>query len=161
MSVSRLSFPGGSYCDSKPSGEYAVLFAGSHLQTHLGRIELPGEDVLFVRVGFWRTADGRLVFAITGQGHDSGVCWLWAEGAWTEHGPTNGVSPAIIDNDGNLLIVRPGPDVTSQGYRFADEHNRAWMGDETYADKDRQIWEYTTLAEVTIGQGESGCQVLL
>lgn len=157
----RIAFPGGSYIDGRPSGEHAVLYAGSHIGSHLGVLPLagdgrPNQDVLFLRI----TPSGE--FKIAGQGHDDGLCWEWASGQWATHGPTHGVSPVIYDNAGTLLIVRPpvpGHEQTSQGYRFVDASGRVWFGDETYADKDRHIWEYTTLG-VTVGQGESGCHVL-
>lgn len=157
----RITFPGGSYVDARPTGEHACLFPGSHIGTHLGVLPLAGEgrpnqDVLYLRVA----PSGP--FKIAGQGHDDGLAWEWSGGVWSTHGPTNGVSPVMYDRGGNLLIVRPGPDVTSQGYRFTDENGRVFSGDETYADKDRRIWEYTTLGGVTIGQGEhGGCEVII
>lgn len=157
--MTRLSFPGGFYCDGLPSGEHAVLFPGSHLQTHRGRIDLPGEDVLYLRI----TNIGG--FKIAGQGHQSGLAWLWdsADGQWRSFGLTHGQSPVIFDAQGNLQVFRySGPNTSSQGYRYVAEDGRIVTGDETYADPSRQIWEYTTLAGVTIGQGgQGGCEVLL
>ncbi len=155
MTMRRYSYPGGSYCDSAPSGEFAVLYPKQFVQTHLGPIELPGEDVLFLRI---TTFGG---FGMCGQGHDSGAAWQWRNGAWSEYGPTNGVSCVMFDKGGGLLIVRPGPDVTSQGYRQLDDAGEPVMGDPTYADKVRQIWEYSTLAGVTIGQGGNGGAIVL
>ncbi len=155
MTISRFSYPGGSYCDSAPSGEFAVLYPKQFVQTHLGPIQLPGEDVLFLRI---TTFGG---FGMCGQGHESGAAWQWRNGAWSEYGPTNGVSCVMFDKGGGLLIVRPGPDVTSQGYRQLDDAGEPVMGDPTYADKARNIWEYSTLAGVTIGQGGNGGAIVL
>ena len=152
---------GGWYADCLPGREYAVFMTGAdpHLQTHVGRIELPGEGLLYVRV----TNVGG--FGICGQGWQSGKAWLWRNGAWTEQGPAHGTSPCIFDLQGNLLVIRPGADVTSQGYRYVDANGRAWLGDETYTkvlDDGQLIHEYTEVADVTIGQGhEHGTQVFL
>ncbi len=169
MTISRFSYPLAQHCDARPSGERAVAFHGDYpglphnpdarLETHLGRIDLPGEDVLDIRI------TQRGPFKMTGIGHISGAAWLWADGKWTENGPTNGRSACIFDNDGNLWVVRPGPNVTSQGYRYVDDAGALVSGDSTYtlvAPDGLMIHEFSTLAGVTFGQGhESGTHVLI
>ncbi len=42
--MTRTPYPGGSYADALPSGEFAVLFVDAYINTHLGIIDLPTDD---------------------------------------------------------------------------------------------------------------------
>jgi hypothetical protein len=50
------------------------------------------------------------------------------------------------------VIINTGA-AGSQGYRYIDSNGNPVSGDATYADPARQLWEYTTQGDITIGQG--------
>jgi hypothetical protein len=149
-------YPGALYGVNLVSGEQAICFP-DRVATHLGRVDNPnGDYLMFPRI---TTVGG---FAITGKAHTGGNAWVNA-GSWIDDGPSNGSWPAIFDRAGTLHIIRPGPDVTSQGYRYVDEQNRLILGDDTYYSPAMGLSEYTTLAGVSIGQGHDrgGVRVMI
>jgi hypothetical protein len=153
--ATRAEFPGGWYAEilPRPNAQSVVLIGNSHLESSVaGRVDLPnGQNVLFTRIG---------PGCFGGQGHVDGGGWVW-NGGWSNRGIAHGVSP---------LIFRPGtcdpliatPAQGSQGYRFIDDAGRAWTGDETYADRVNQIWEWTRRGNIACGQGpEHGYHCLI
>jgi hypothetical protein len=142
-----FAYPGALFGVNLASGEQALCFP-DHVGTHLGPVTNPnGDYLMFPRI---TTVGG---FRIVGGAHTGMDAWLYAGGQWMPQGPRNGSWPAIFDRNGALLIVRPAPNVTSQGYRYIDEQNRPVMGDDTYYSPALGLSEYTTLAGVSIGQG--------
>jgi hypothetical protein len=147
--------PGGWYCDAIPGGAQVAL-VGSALRTDRGLIQPPpgNQKLLFVRMA----RDG---IRFAGQGHQDGLAWLWSGSGWSSHGVAVGVNPVIFDKDDNL--VPSGPKGQSQGWRYLADDGSLVTGDSTYANAATGLYEYTTHADVTIGQGgdEEGCQALV
>jgi hypothetical protein len=154
--MTRQFFAGGWYVDALPSfhsGEFAVLYPGSHIQSHIGRIELPGDEPLYLRI----TNIG--VFKFAGQAHNSARTLEW-DGAWHDRPVACGVSPVIYDGFGQLLISQCGP-VGSQGYRYVNAADgRVITGDQTYGSS-FGLSEWSEYAGLYIGQGHDsgGCLV--
>lgn len=166
--MKSLTFNGGQYAFALPDGGYGVLFPGSHIDTHLGRIALPADDVLFL-VG--TSFNGALYMA--GQGHNSGNCWLYGPKGWQSAGPTFGVSPCAFGTD-TLYVVTSGStcrmvslrdgearDLTapfgSQGIRYIRGISPV-SGDDTYRDGD--YFEFTERGNVRVGQGAIGGAII-
>lgn len=145
--MNRLDLAGAFYCDATVGGAFCALRWDLHIQTSTGTIPLPGENVLFLRL----SRSGQ----IAGQAHVTGKALLWNGSVWNNAGTTHGVSPCVFDAAGNLVVATLAQG--SQGYRYCASDGRLVTGDETYADPARQIWEYTTYGDVTIGQGNTGC----
>lgn len=141
--------PGGTSGDFLPSGEFAVGVSNG-VETHLGfkAVEPPESGLLYPRV----TNVGGFKFAGQGHSDDLRETWLW-DGTWKKQGKSTGTSPVIFDTTGQLLIIRPAPDQTSQGYRQIGPDGHPILGDASY-----QVWnglnEYTNLGDgLYIGQG--------
>lgn len=151
----------GIYADSLPSGE-KVCLGDNQIDSHLGPIALPGEDVLHLVI----TNIGG--FKIAGQGHGTGAAWLWQPGiGWRERGPTFGVYSCIFDAQGELVVSTTAQG--SQGYRYVDDNGALVTGDDSL-NQDRRVvvenglrslWEYTVLGGVAIGQGATGAHVII
>jgi hypothetical protein len=150
--VKRLSVAGGRYGDILTSGAYAVMTL-VEMVTHRGPIAYTIDRALYPRI----TEVGG--FQIAGQAAAGGGCLHWHDGKWHRDPRTSiGASGHIFDKQGRLHIIAGG---TSQGYRYVSESGGLVLGDATYADKARRIYEYTTYGDLTAGQGEhSGCLVL-
>jgi hypothetical protein len=148
--VRTLSIPGVWYAEALPGGEYCALVWGSHIETHLGRVELPspGENVLFLRC--WQGD----VFKMAGQSHTGrgNLEWRSDTREWSVITASSyGVNPVIYGRQGQVIINTGA--AGSQGYRYIDSNGNPVSGDATYADPARQLWEYTTQGDITIGQG--------
>jgi len=143
----------GWYVDALPSNEYVRLIPGSHLETHRGRVELPGANVLYLDLA----ADG---IRFCGVGHQPPVedtALEWNGGQWIPHGKTVGPRSVIFDATGHVLTVpAAGLPAGSQGYRQVADDGRIVLGDEAYADTARGVWEYTTRGDITVGQSGKG-----
>jgi hypothetical protein len=154
--MSRQFFPGGSYVDALPSGEFCVLYFGARVDTHRGSLTLPpGEQgPLFLRCS---NVGG---FKFAGQAHDGlgGYEWREAEGWRAFPPPCCGVSPVIYDRDGMLHISDCS--IGSQGYRFVDADGRIFSGDETYGSP-YGLNEWSRYQDLYIGQGHQGGGVLV
>jgi hypothetical protein len=152
--ATRADFPGAWYADALPNRAYVVLVGNSHLETSRGRVELPGQNVLRVRIA----PDG---IQLAGQGHVDSQAWHWTGSEWIAKGPAHGVGPVIFDRANALHIATPA--VGSQGFRFVDDSSRIWTGDETYADRPNHLWEWTQRGSIQCGQGgdEEGLQCLV
>ena len=155
-----------------PTGEWAMAFPGSHLESHIGRIERPTGhagpfDILYLDI---TNAGG---FRIAGQAQqepqspDRGA-WMWENGRWT-HVSTEapGTYPVMFDAQGRLHIATTAQN-GSQGWRYIAEDGELVSGDDTLNAQRRigvalglsNLWEYTHLGGVVIGQGETGCDVI-
>jgi hypothetical protein len=151
--MTRLTFPGGSHPDALPTGEHVVLFHGAHLTTHAGDVPFPpGETfgTMFNRI----SPDGR---HFAGLKHDGGGLAENTDGVWHDvPGPFAGTSPLIYDLNGRLihdLIVYADGSVSSQGYGYIDEQNRAVPAQDTFATADGQINRFSVYRGVIFGQG--------
>lgn len=156
-----LPIVGGWYGENLPSGEYAVAVPGRGVETHQGFVPNPpnsGLGPLYLRI---TNVNG---FAMAGQPHDGPKGTLYWDSptvGWRLLTPVSyGVSGHIFDQQGVLRILEAGPNQTSQGYRYVARDGRLVLGDETYTDPARQIWEWTEYDGITIGQGEQGAIVL-
>lgn len=147
----------GSWADFLTSGHYVVL-DGDVIRTWdpAKVIPLPTpESLLFLRL---TVTNG---FKVIGKGQISGKAWMWtdADQQWHDLGPTSNNQPVAFDNDG-LPFIAPAS-FGSQGIRYFDEHNQPVTGDDTYNEERRvarelgitQLWEYTHLGGITVGQG--------
>jgi hypothetical protein len=162
--------PGAISAVALPTGEYAQAILGSHIDTHLGRVERPGFDVLYLDI------TNKPYFKIVGQAQVEPTDGN--RGTWEYNSNTNewkhvsleapGVYPVIYDHNGNPHIATT-PHNGSQGWRYQDENLTLVTGDDTLNDQRRVgkelglkgMWEYTHLNKVTIGQGETGCDVII
>jgi len=154
--LTRTVVPGGVYGERCTTGETAVLIWGSHVQTHLGNVALPPDELRAGGKGPLYTRIRCAPFAFAGQSHAGLGTWQWRVGiGWTLHPPACGVSPVIYTAAGDLLISDCS--VGSQGFRYIDRHGRPISGDMTYADIPNRIWEWTEYDGVRVGQGNDGC----
>ena len=155
-----LTIAGAMEGDSLPSGAYVVNFWDHERLEIVGPVGVqPPQKIRYPRL----SEDG---ISIAGQGQEFGT-WDWNGANWLEYGPCSGTSPVIFDARGILHIVRPGPDVTSQGYRCLDSAGNPVLGDDTMAIDvaGRLLHEYTPidtmLGRILIGQDhESGVHVI-
>lgn len=147
-SMRRSDYVQGWYCDALPSGQYAVApFAGQgQIRTSHGAVPLPGEPLLYTVLA----PDG---VQIAGVGNQTDRAWRWDGQQWHEHGLAFGPQAVIFDTSNRLHVVTGPP---AHGYRYVDGGGNLITCTDTYADPARQIWEYTDLGEVTIGQGGEG-----
>lgn len=165
----REVLPGASYGFALPDGGWGALYPDSHIDTSEGRVEVPGENVLFLVGARHR---GRVVLA--GQGHQSGACWFWDGLAWQEVSGTFGVSPCAFGS-GLLCVAIRGDrylqlalatgvvtelplSIGSQGFRYVDEGGTPVTGDATY--RAGALFEYTQRGDVRVGQGQDGGAIL-
>jgi hypothetical protein len=177
-----MKFLGGMYAVCLPGNEYAVLYPGSHIESHLGMIPLPdpGFDILEFEI---TVADGE--FKIAGKAQrepnspDRGV-WEWRQSTseWT-HLSTDarGTYPVIYDHAGVLHHATQAQN-GSQGWRYVAENGALVTGDDTLNEQRAvgimlgldEMWEYSHFAGVTIGQGvelypdgreEAGARVII
>ena len=166
-------FPGALAAVALPSGEWAVAFPGSHIQTHAGRIDRPvgvagAFDISYLDI---TTVGG---FKIAGQAQcephsPNRGTWVWENGQWTQLSTeAPGTYPVMFDRNGHLHIATPERN-GSQGWRYVSDDGDLVSGDDTLNAQRRvglalglsDIWEYTHLGGVCIGQGETGCDVIV
>lgn len=154
--VRRIELPGCWYVDALPTGEYAAACRGSKpVQSHLGELGKPeaGDGPLYLRLA----ATGPFRFA--GQSHIGLGTWEFTNGGWQLRPANCGISGAIYDATGILRLSDCS--IGSQGWRYVEDGTgRLVTGDATYADIPRQLWEWTTHGDITIGQGLTGCIAL-
>jgi hypothetical protein len=145
----RSDFGQGWYVDALPSGQYAVApFAGQgQLRTSHGAVDLPGEPFLYTVIA----PDG---VQIAGVGNATDRAWRWDGQRWHDHGLAFGPQPLIFVAGGLRIVTGP----PAHGYRYLDPvSGQPVTCSDTYADTNRQIWEYTELAGgLVIGQGGEG-----
>ena len=155
-SMRNRQIPGAREGEALPTGEYAVLIPHVGVETHLGRIPLPPEEVAAGGMGPLYLRVTLNPFRFAGQSHGlTGHSWEWsvADG-WVLGGEAFGVSGAIYDRDGVLHLATPDSGIGSQGWRYVEDGTgRLVTGDETYADPARRLWEWTRHGEITVGQG--------
>lgn len=137
-----IRIPNGWYCAALPTGEFVALVKDSHLETDRGRVDLPyGQNLLFLRL-----SPNGVSFA--GIGHRDDHCWEWDGVRWSDRGIAFGPRAVAYDAFGALHILIGPP---AHGWR-----NYPTTAEATYADTTRQVWEFTDLPGVTIGQGGEG-----
>jgi len=157
QAATRLEIKGGIYAEACPNGQFASLIWGSHIGTDVGSITLPpGGNLLGLRI----PCDGSP--RICGTGHTDDVAYEWDGQQWHNRGLAFGLAACIYDSNKQLRIVRgPGEPTGAQGFRYVDGAGRIIPAFETYADPQRQIFEYTQRGNFTVGQGaETDCHVL-
>jgi hypothetical protein len=167
-----MKFIGGMYAVCLPGIGYAVLYPGSHIESHWGRIELPGFDV--IEFDITARNGGKLAGKAQREPNDpQRGTWQWhaATRDW-EHVGVNahGTYPCIYANDGTLVLADPEHN-GSQGWRYVAESGELITGDDSLNPQRRigrqlglrDLWEYSHFAGVTIGQGDPpmGCHVLI
>lgn len=155
----RLEVPGGSFGDARVVDQaYAVQRSGQKVVwTHATDLSAP-DDFLFVRIPYVGS------FKIAAKQHNGNDAMEWDGSTWQDRGFAGGNRPVIYDATGNLVIAQAGPNTPtgSIGYRYVDDAGRLVPSVETYADPARNIDEYTTKGDVTIGQsGIGGCVALV
>src|SRR5678815_2855534 len=96
--MNRRVFPGGLYIDALPTGEYVVLYPGSHLETHATAWHVPfpfseGYGLMFLDC----TNIGG--FQFSGLAHDIGRIVHYDGTTWQRR---NSVTPPAFDNLGTV-----------------------------------------------------------
>jgi hypothetical protein len=141
--MTRTSFPGGYFVDAWPDGTKAVLYQGSHIQTHLRRVSFP-EGEQFGLMYLTCTPHGG--FKLAGQAHDAvGVTWEWTAAAGWHKLPfatgrgAYGPSGAFVDS-------------LPAGIQFVTPEGRAMSRVETYGPFKR-LSEWVKVGDFYIGQG--------
>jgi hypothetical protein len=131
------------YCDIALGGSSVVLIRDSHLEFNGRHVHLPqGQNVLYVRIA----PDGS---KFAGVGHRDDLCWQWGGQGWSTHGIAFGPQSVIYDKSSALHVISGPPAV---GYRYDAGHMLVTC-DDTRRDLARQVWDYTDLGDLTIGQG--------
>lgn len=144
-------FQGGAiYSDLRVTGERVSCVPNQTIKTH-------GADIAFPPSEPWgflflcQTTRGPWKFA--GKSHWTGDVWEYVGGLWLHHGPSNGTNGFVYTLDGQLHIIAPGPNVTSQGYR-RNADGSIVGGDATYGPF-HGLSEYSDLGDgLFIGQGD-------
>lgn len=176
--ITRHVEAGGWYSFALPDGSWGSLIPETHITTSEGVVDLPNvinqppENVLFI--DGYRGRDGKLW--ITGQGHRSGVAWLWNGLKWEPVGSTFGTMPCKFA-DGFLYVVVSGSRYmrlkldSTEPPAFVDQQigvqgirqvvdGQVISGDATTRNTDATLHEFTVHGDVVVGQGhESGTLV--
>jgi hypothetical protein len=172
--MKRVDIAGATYGDASPWGQYAVVISGSHVETDAGRVELPGENLLYLRAQW---LPHRRDLCAVGNATDTG--W-WHNGRnWAACEGVAGTHPGAFDGE-SVLFCRGGdrcdriwfhgqsvqnfPLITgAQGIRWVRPDRVIVTVDATYADPSRGLWGYTDYGDVAFGEGDDaaggGCLV--
>ena len=138
--------------------------------SHLGPIALPGFDILELTL---TTVDGWLQIAGKAQREPNDPrrgTWHWQGGHWWHFShQAHGSYSALFDRGGNLHLATPAHGV--DGLRYVREDGLIVTGDQTYngarwaeagfTPAVEGLSQFTYLGGVFIGQGETGCDVLI
>jgi hypothetical protein len=146
--VTRTFYRGGSYPDAFPSGAYVVQFAGSHFETHQGRVDLPPGEAFGLMFVHCTEVGG---FAFAGMLHDtSGVMLREWRGGWSLPFHTD-TGRIVYDHAGSIRDEAPA------GYQFVDDSGIPISRLVTYPALDG-LNEWTATADLRIGQGHEDGQ---
>src|SRR3982751_386418 len=138
-----LRYPGASYIDAWPSGEFAVLYPWSRIETHVGRVDFPAGErfgLMFLHC----TPAGRFRFARLA--HDLGMVCEWRQiGGWQlPRPPVTG--RLVYDADGVIHDASPA------GYQYVDEATGLPVSRiDTYGPRNG-LSEWCVVADLQIGQ---------
>lgn len=152
--MERIALPGAWEGDALPGGRFCAAYPDRRILTNTGLFHAPDwlryprlSPLANTVVGTAQANPGR-VYAVTAQ-------------ASVEIGPQScGLSAVIFWPDGTVAINYDcGAPYYSLGFRFITD--RIYSGAETYADPVRNIFEWTELGDIVVGQGpEDGCHLL-
>lgn len=136
---------GASHADALPGGHYAALIAGSHFETHAGRVDLPeGEPwgLMFVRAS---DVGG---FHFAGLSHEAKypLVWEYRAGVWTSFAAPDG--RGCYDRFGVYQDAAPA------GYQYCDDGGNMVSRLDTYPVRNG-LNEWTERAGIVIGQGNA------
>jgi hypothetical protein len=153
--MERIELAGAWEGDALPGGRFCAAYPDGRVATHAGVWQAP-EWLRYPRLHpvsdeVTGTRQSGLAAVISLDGPDD-----WREVA----AQSCGLSAVIYDAAGTLLINSDcAAPYYSLGFRYVAD--RVYSGAETYADAAREIYEYTTLDGITIGQGpSSGVHIL-
>lgn len=146
--MTRTPFPSATYLDSWPNGPFAVLYPGSHLETHLGRVALPPGET-FGLLYLHCTPDPLVGFRIGGQRHDDGQMQEWTQrDGWLPTFPPLSARAVYV---GTVLM-----DTLPAGYQFVDEKTGEPVErTRTYAPLNG-LSEWSMIGDLQIGQLHDG-----
>lgn len=159
----------GWYAAARPNRAFAAMHQGS-LLTHRGTVPTPnGQPLLWLDL----SVDGE---RIVGIGNRDDRAWLYSSATriWTDLGgafgpggvlfvrPDTQIDQSLLPNGkpvetltvldpATAVVVRHGP--PPKGYRQLSDTGTLVYASQSRADNDRRIYEYTTRALITIGQG--------
>lgn len=153
--LQRQVITGGWYGEALTDGSMAVtriLPDGADVLTHHGSWATPGDVSLFTRCGRPGGA-----FEAAGQSWVGKGTIVSQGGSWRVAGPSCGVSPHIYAPD---LVINENCRAGTQGFRQVSDLGQVLSGDATYRDASRTLWEYSTMGDLTVGQGEHGAVAL-
>ncbi len=146
----RLVVKGGWYAAALPSGAYVTtLLNQGTLRTDAGDIALPHGQTNLLWLDM---APGQIV----GLGHQDDLAWRQQAGVWSSQRCFACPRSAIFLPDGSLRVVQTSTETGSQGYIQVADDGRLVPTSAHQADLTRRLWEYTTLGDITIGQGGDG-----
>lgn len=153
---------GGWFGDSLLTGERCSLIGTSHIvigrlddKASNRRIELPetGPGILGPRY-LRMSNEPRRGFQMAGQSDGRPGTWLYRDGKWQlDPRISNGESAHIFDLQGELQIIEPAANQTSQGYRYIDENGQLILGDNTILLNEVSQWN--RMGDTLIGQGRT------
>jgi hypothetical protein len=126
-----------------------VQFAGSHLETHQGRVDLPPGESFGLMFVHCTEVFG---FRFAGLLHDTDGTMLreWHDGAWSEPFHTD-TGRIVYDHNGQIRDEAPA------GYQFVDDSGIPISRLVTYPVLDG-LNEWTATADIRIGQGHEDGQ---
>jgi hypothetical protein len=151
----RGEVPGYGDCRATP-GEYACLLPDRYVESSFGGYTFQNplapnnENINYLRIPY-KAGDGR--YAGGGQNTDRSLEWLWPAG-WVPQGPFYGPNAVIYGAADQFVQVTSRAEYqATAGWRYVDFGGELHSCASTYANVTAGVYEYTTLAGVTIGQG--------
>lgn len=141
----RQSYLGATYIDVWPSGQFAALYPSSHIQTHIGRVDLPIGETFGLLYLHCTPVGG---FRFGGQRHDDGQMQEWTEvSGWQPSKPPLSARAVYV---GSVLT-----DILPAGYQYVDETNGPIERTVTYGPKNG-LSEWAMVGNLQIGQLHDG-----
>ncbi len=154
----RLQFDGAWEGDCLPGGAFVAAYPDRRLMTHQGTWHTSD----WIRYPRLSPVTGFVAGQTQAEGGVGRILEIRADGE-TDLGQACGNSATLYGPDGTLYRNHDcAAPYYGQGFRYFDAtSNRAVPAWETYIDSSRQIYEYTSIGAITIGQGpESGVHIL-
>lgn len=146
---------GGWFGDCLPTGEWVSLIGRLRIETSFGPVGLPERGGDFLGPRYLRMSnEPSHGFQMAGQSDGQPGTWVYRANSaekWTlDPRISHGESAHIFDLNGNLLIIEPAANQTSQGFRYLTEDGIPVRGDSAILFDD--ISQPSTFGNIVIGQ---------